>query len=61
MLPVPWHFLWEETVKVIDDPKLTQTSGSLIETINDAHSRKTGKVSAVERTPSGYIIIIADS
>jgi hypothetical protein len=49
------------TVKVIDDPKPSQTSERLIESINAAHSNKAGKVLAARKLESKDICITADS
>ncbi len=46
--PVPGRALKEVTVKVIDDPKPSQTSERLVESINASHSSKAGKVLAEE-------------
>jgi hypothetical protein len=47
-------------VKVVDDPKLSQTGGRLVESINAARSTKAGKVVAARKLESGDIVITAD-
>ncbi len=59
--PVPSRALKEELVKVVDDAKLSQTSGRSVESINAAHSSKAGKVLAARKLDSGDIVITADS
>ncbi len=58
--PVPSRALREEMVKVVDDPKLSQTGGRLVESINAARSTKAGKVVAARKLESGDIVITAD-
>ncbi len=48
-------------VKVVDDPKPSQTSGRLVESINAARSTKAGKIVAAQKLESGDIVITADS
>ncbi len=59
--PVPSRALKEGLVKVIDDPKPSQTSGRLVESINAARSSKAGKVLAAQKLDSDDIVITADS
>jgi hypothetical protein len=59
--PVPGRALSEVMVKVVDDPKLSQTSGQLVESINAARSTKAGKVVAARKLESGDIVITADN
>ncbi len=47
-------------VKVIGDPKPTQTSGRLVESINAARSSRAGQVLAAQKLESGDILITAD-
>ncbi len=44
--PVPSRTLKELLVKVVEDPKLSRTSGRLVESINAAHSSRADKVLA---------------
>jgi hypothetical protein len=59
--PVPSRVLKEVLGKVVDDPKHSQTSGRLVESINAARSSKAGKVLAARKLDSGNIVITADS
>jgi hypothetical protein len=59
--PVPGRALKEVTVKVIVDPKPSQTSEKLVESINAAHSSKAGKVIAARKLKSGDICVTTDS
>jgi hypothetical protein len=59
--PVLSRALKEVLVKVVDDPKPSQTSGRLVESINAARSSKAGKVLAARKLDSGDIVITADS
>jgi hypothetical protein len=59
--PVPGRALKEVTVTVIVDPKLTQTSQRLVESINAARSSKAGKVLAARKLKSRDICITTDS
>jgi hypothetical protein len=58
---VPSKALKEVLVKVVDDPKPSQTSGRLVESINTAYSSKAGEMLAAHKLDSGDIVIIADS
>jgi hypothetical protein len=58
---VPSKALKKVPVKVVDDPKPSQTSGRLVESINAARSSKAGKVLATRKLDSGDIMITADS
>jgi hypothetical protein len=58
---VPSRVLNEVLVKVVDDPKPSQTSGRLVESINAARSSKAGKVLAAGKLDSCGIVITADS
>jgi hypothetical protein len=59
--PVPSRVLKEVFVKVIDDPKPSQTSGRQVKPINAACSSKAGKMLAVRKLDSGNIMITADN
>jgi hypothetical protein len=59
--PVPSRALKEVLVKVVNDAKLSQTSGRLVKSINAARSSKAGKVLATQKLDSGDIVITADS
>ncbi len=59
--PVPSRALKEVLVKVIKDPRPSQTSGRLVESINAAQSNRAGKVLAARKLDSGNIVITADS
>jgi hypothetical protein len=48
-------------VKVVDNPKPSQTSGRLIELINAASSSKAAKVLAAQKLNSGDIVVTAYS
>ncbi len=48
-------------VKVVADPKPSQTSGQLIESINATHFAKAGKVVAAQKRETDDIVIIADN
>ncbi len=58
---VPCSALKEVTVKIMGDPKPSQTSESLVESINAARSSKAGKVLRAQKLQSGDIIVTADS
>jgi hypothetical protein len=59
--PVLCRALKEVWVKVIGDPKPTQTSGRLVESINAARFSRAGKVLAARKLESRNILITADS
>ncbi len=50
--PVPGRALKEVTVTVLDDPKPSQASQRLVESMNAARSRKAGKVLAGQKLKS---------
>jgi hypothetical protein len=60
-MSVPGRAFKEVLVNVIGDPKPTQTSGRLVETINVARSSRAGRVLAAQKRDSGDIVITADS
>jgi hypothetical protein len=59
--PVPGKALKEVTVKVIPNSKPSQTSETLVESINAVHSSKAGKVIAARKLNSGDICASTDS
>jgi hypothetical protein len=59
--PVPGIALKEVMVKVIGDPKPSQTSERLVESINAAHASKSGKVLVAQKLQSGDICVTTDS
>jgi hypothetical protein len=59
--PFPGRALNEVTVKVIVDPKPSQTSERLVKSINAARSSKAGKVIAARKLKSGDICVTTDS
>ncbi len=59
--PVPSRALKEVLVKVVDDPKPSQTSGRLVEPINDTCSNRAGKVLAAHKMDRGNIAITTNS
>ncbi len=58
--PIPSRALKEVTVKIIGQPKPSQTSERLVESINTARSSMAGKVLAAQKLQSGEILVIAD-
>jgi hypothetical protein len=60
-MPVPSRALKEVSVKVAEDPKPTQTSGLLVESINAASSSQPGTILAARQLESGDIVITTDS
>ncbi len=58
---MPSKALKEVLVKVVEDPKPSQTSRRLVESINAARSNRVGKVLAARKLNSGNIVIMADS
>ncbi len=59
--PVPGRAFKEVTSKVIEDPKPSQTSERLVESINAVRSCKASKVLAARKLKSGDICVTADS
>jgi hypothetical protein len=60
-MPVLSRTLKEVIVKVIEDPKPTQTSGKFIESVNTALSSRAGKLLVARILYSIYIVITADN
>jgi hypothetical protein len=58
---VPSRALKEVLVKVVEDPKPSQASERLVESINATRSSKAGKVLAARMLDSGDIVITAHS
>jgi hypothetical protein len=59
--PVPSWELKEVLVKVVDDPKPSQTSRRLVESINAARMSKAGRVLVAQKLGSSNIVITVDS
>ncbi len=57
---VPSSALKEVTVKIMGDPKPSQTSERLVKSINAARSSNAGKGLGVQKLPSGGNIVTAD-
>ncbi len=58
---VPCSALKEVTVKIMGDPKPSQTTERLVESINAACSSNVGKVLRARKLQNGEIIVTADS
>ncbi len=58
---MPSRALKQVLVKVVDDPKPSQTSGRLVESLNAAGWSKAGKVLAAQKLDSSDIVMTTDS